>query len=81
MERPTDMPTHGGLGPTLFVALASFASGALVDALHALNQYTAGITSGQAALLVGFTGLGLNYGPKAIRWAALRVVARIPKRS
>jgi hypothetical protein len=80
MERPTEMPTHGGLAPTFFIALASFASGAFVDALHALNRYTAGITSGQAALVVGFTGLALQYGPRAVRWAALRVVARIPKR-
>jgi hypothetical protein len=66
------MPTHGGLASTLLIALASFASGAVVNALHALNQYTAGITPGQAALVVGFTGLGLQYGPRAAKWAAQR---------
>jgi hypothetical protein len=79
MERQVDMPTHGGLAPTLLIAAASFASGALVDALHALNHYTAGITPGQAALVVGFTGLALQYGPRAVRWAAGRIVARGPK--
>lgn len=57
----------------LLITLASFASGAFVDFLHALNQYTAGITSGQAALVVGFTGLALQYGPRAAKWAAGRV--------
>lgn len=79
MERSTEMPTSAGLAPTFFIAAASFASGSLVNALRALDQYTAGITPGQAALVVGFVGLALQYGPRAVRWAAKRVSARRAK--
>jgi hypothetical protein len=69
MERHADMQASGGLASTFFIAAASLASGVLIDFLHALDRHTAGVTSGQAALVVGFTGLGLQYGPRAARWA------------
>jgi hypothetical protein len=73
------MPTNGSLALTFTIAAASFASGLVVDFLHALNHYTAGITPGQAALVVGFSGLALQYGPRAVRWAAGRIVAQKAK--
>lgn len=80
-ERPLDMNAHGSLALTVLITATSFISGLAVEALRALDHATAGITSGQAALVVGFCGLLFQYGPRAAKWTYQRLGALSPRRS
>ncbi len=57
MERPTVMPTSGGLVSTCLLVLFSTLGGMAVSLLQSLDAATRGVTGPQATLIIG--GLGL----------------------